>query len=102
MEVSAVIPRTLNLQCNIPIIIGNLSSLISERRVTALVGAIVLALVQNRAVVTSRHDGADKNQQQYEFSSYLITTTSTFDFDKCKVFKTFGPCMKILTLDLLS
>ena len=70
LEVSAVIPRALNLRCNIPIFIGNLSSPSSDNpvdeHITALVNAVVSALVQNRDVATSRHDGVDKNQQQCE------------------------------------
>ena len=70
LEVSAVIPRAINLRCNIPIFIGNLSSPSSDNpvneHITALVNAVVSALVQNRTVATSRHDGVDKNQQQCE------------------------------------
>ena len=65
LEVSAVIPRALNLRCNIPLFIGNLPLLSSDNleRVTALVGAIVSALVQSRTSATLHHDDADKDQQ---------------------------------------
>ena len=74
LEVFAVIPRAINnyLRCNIPIFISNLSLLSSDNleHVTALVGAVVSALVQNRTVATSCHDCADKNRQQCELTSF--------------------------------
>ena len=65
LEVSAVIPRTLNLRCNISLFIGNLPLLSSDNleRVTALVGAIVSTLVQSRSSATLSHDDVDKDQE---------------------------------------
>ena len=74
LEVSAVIPRALNLRCNIPLFIGNLPLLSSDNleRVTALVGAMVSVLVQSKTSATFHRDDVDKDSraQNCELSSH--------------------------------
>ena len=60
LEISAVIPKALNLECNIPLFMGNLSSDNFEH---IMLGAIVSALVQGRPLATL-HRAVDNDQQQ--------------------------------------
>ena len=67
LEISAVITKALNLKCNIPLFMGNLSSDNLER---VLLGAIMSALVQSRPLEATSHcDDVDNDQKQCELSS---------------------------------
>ena len=69
LEISAVIPKALNLKCNIPLFMGNLSS---DNLECVLLGGIVSALIQSRPLLeaTSCYDDVDNDQQQCELSSH--------------------------------
>ena len=72
LVVSAVIPKALNLKCDIPLVMGNLPYTQSSGNLDrALLGAIVNALVQGRisSSATSRRDDVDEDDFDDHYNS---------------------------------
>ena len=63
LEVSAVIPKALNLSCKIPLVMGNIPFMAIENLKRALLGAVMRALDRSRISATTRRDNVDEEQQ---------------------------------------
>ena len=63
LKASAIIPKALNLSCNIPLVMGNIPFMAVENLERVLLGAVMKALDQSRNSATTRRDNIDEEQQ---------------------------------------
>ena len=68
LEVSAVIPKALNLRCNIPLLMGNQPYTSSDGLERALLGAIMAVMLQSRTSASSRNDVEEEELNDHNSS----------------------------------